>query len=108
MSKPTPRAKVRTVRGAAVFAKARRHPAYREAYDGMEDEFALLRSLIKARVDAGLTQEQVASRMATSQGNVARLETGKAAPSIRTLKRYASATGHRLRISFEPQRARQR
>ena len=96
--------KMRPVPGTAVFAKARKNTAYQKAFDGMEDEFTLLSTLIKARVDAGMTQEQVASRMETSQSNVARLETGKVEPSIKTLKRYARATGHRLKISFEPQR----
>jgi len=103
IERPSPK-KVRAVPGATVFAKARKSAAYQKAFDGLEDEFTLLSTLIKARVDAGLTQEQVASRMETSQGNVARLETGKVEPSIRTLKRYARATGHRLKISFEPQR----
>ena len=92
----------RLVPAASVFAKARKNPAYAKAYSAMDEEFSLLSALIKARVASGLTQEQVADRMATSQGNVARLETGKVTPSLKTLKRYARATGHRLRISLEP------
>jgi transcriptional regulator with XRE-family HTH domain len=40
--------------------------------------------------------------MRTSQQTVSRLEGGEANPSLRTLQRYAKATGTRLRISFEP------
>ena len=40
--------------------------------------------------------------MATTQAVSARLEGGRAKPSIRTLQRFAKATGTRLRISFVP------
>lgn len=77
-------------------------PGYRAEYEALEPEFALARALITARVNAGLTQEQVAERMATSQSVVARLEAGRVRPSTRTLQRFAQATGTRLRISFDP------
>ena len=73
------------------------------AYDALADEFALAGALIKARGDAGLTQEQVARAMGTTQAVVARLESGRVMPSTRTLQRFAKATGMRLRISFEPE-----
>jgi ribosome-binding protein aMBF1 (putative translation factor) len=96
---------VRLVPADAVFAKARRNPEYGKAYDALEEEFSLVAELIKARVEAGLTQEQVASRMNTTQAVIARLEGGGREPSTRTLRRFAKATGHRLRISFVPERA---
>ena len=77
-------------------------PKYREAYDGMDGEFALATALIEARSRAHLTQEQLAERMQTTQAQVARLESGKTKPSTNTLRRFAEATGTRLRISFEP------
>lgn len=76
-------------------------PAYRADYDAMEEEFALASALIEARAKAGLTQEELARRMKTTQSVVARLEGGRARPSTRTLERIAKATGTRLRISFE-------
>jgi transcriptional regulator with XRE-family HTH domain len=42
--------------------------------------------------------------MKTTQSTVARLESGRGKPSTRTLARFAKATGHRLKISFEPVR----
>jgi len=62
--------------------------------------------MIEARSRAGMTQEQVARRMKTTQAVIARLEGGGSKPSTRTLERYAKATGSRLRISFEPAAAR--
>jgi ribosome-binding protein aMBF1 (putative translation factor) len=78
------------------------NPAYRAEYDALADEFALVEELIKARAHSGLTQEEIARRMGTTQSVVARLESGKSMPSTRTLKKYAEATGTRLVIRFEP------
>lgn len=77
-------------------------PAYAAEHRAMEPEFALARELIRARTSAGMTQEDVAHRMGTKQTVVARLESGRAKPSTRTLERYAEATGRRLKISLEP------
>ncbi len=79
---------------------------YRHAYDELAPEFALSRAVIKARATAGLTQEQLAQRMETTQSVIARLESGRTRPSTQTLDRLASATGTRLKISFERPRPR--
>jgi transcriptional regulator with XRE-family HTH domain len=79
-----------------------RNPAFRREYEALEEEFALIGAMLKARSRAGLTQAQVARRMKTTQTVVARLESGRTKPSTRTLERFAHATGHRLIIGFEP------
>ena len=77
-------------------------PEYRREYDALEEEFALASAIIAARARAGLTQEELAAKMQTSQSAIARLESGRMIPSGRTLKRVAAATGTKLRITFEP------
>ena len=89
-----------------LHARWMKDPKYRKAYDDLEEEFRLASALIEARARAGLTQEELALRMKTRQAVIARLESGRAKPSTRTLERIAQATGHRLRISFEPLSAR--
>ena len=84
------------------FAEWRKDPAYVKAYNALEDEFSLAAEMIRARASAGLTQEQLAQRMNTTQAVIARLESGRVKPSTRTLERLAAATGMKLRISFEP------
>jgi transcriptional regulator with XRE-family HTH domain len=68
-------------------------PEFRAEYDALEAEFALASALIAARSGAGMTQEQVARAMGTTQAVIARLEGGRAKPSTRTLERFAKATG---------------
>lgn len=73
-------------------------PTVREAYDELTPELEVARALISARVEAGLTQAQVAERMGTTQSVIARLEGGRTLPSLKTLYRYADATGTRPEI----------
>lgn len=79
-----------------------RDPEYRHEYEALDDEFALASAMIEARTRAGLTQEELAEKMETSQSAIARIESGRSIPSGNTLKRFARATGTRLRIKFEP------
>ncbi len=76
-------------------------PSIRAAYDTQAEEFALARELIAARTQAGLTQADVAERMGTTQSTIARLEGGKAVPSMRSLQRYAQAVGCRAVVRLE-------
>jgi transcriptional regulator with XRE-family HTH domain len=81
-------------------------PEVRKEYDALEEEFALIAEVARARMRAGLSQAQLAKRMKTTQSTIARLESGRGKPSTRTLSRFAKATGHRLKISFEPVKAK--
>jgi transcriptional regulator with XRE-family HTH domain len=81
-----------------------KNPKYRKAYDALRDEFALARTVIEARKAAGLTQQELAQKMGTTQPVVARLEAGNTRPSLRTLERLAEATGLRLVIAFQPRK----
>ena len=84
------------------FRRWEKDPAFARAYRELAEEFALAAALIDARGHAGLSQEDVAARMRTSQQTVSRLEGGRGNPSVRTLQRFARATGTRLTIGFEP------
>jgi ribosome-binding protein aMBF1 (putative translation factor) len=86
----------------ALFKEWRKDPEYRREYEALEEEFALATAVISARVQAGLTQRELAQRMGTTQSVIARLEGGRTKPSTATLEKVAKATGTRLRIDFEP------
>ena len=61
-------------------------------YSLQAPEFAIARELISARLRAGMTQAELAKRMRTTQSTIARLESGRMMPSMRTFSRYAEAT----------------
>jgi len=85
----------------ALKRKWMKDPDFRREYDALEDEFALMLEVAKARQRARLGWPEVARRMKATRSTIARLENGRL-PSTRTLGRFAKATGHRLKISFEP------
>ena len=77
-------------------------PEFREEYARVDEEFALVEALVRARASAKLTQAELARRIGTTQSAVARLEGGRVSPSFATLRRYAEATGTRLTVRLEP------
>ena len=96
---------VRLNPGEEVAEKRAKDPEFRIAYDALEDEFAALAALLDARLQAGLTQAQVASKMGVSQPVLARIESSLGnkqdhSPSLNTLRRYASACGMKLVIQM--------
>lgn len=56
------------------------------------------RTLRDARLDAGLTQVELAARLGVTQPTVAALERPGANPTVRTLERTLAATGHGLQL----------
>jgi transcriptional regulator with XRE-family HTH domain len=81
-------------------ARALAKPGVKEAYEALDEEFAFLDEVLKARAEAGLTQAELAERIGTTQSAIARLEsaTPKHSPSIATLQKYAKALGYRVQI----------
>jgi DNA-binding XRE family transcriptional regulator len=86
--------------------RAKKRKDFKEAYEDLEEEYAVIREMIAARSKSGLTQEGVAELMATTKSAVCRLESaGKHAPSLATLKKYARAVNCRLEIKLIPKRS---
>ncbi len=85
-----------------LFAEWRGDAGYIREYDALDGEFALAEALISARRMAGLSQKELAERIATDQSNVSKWESGRVLPSTRTLQRIAEVTGNRLSIGFVP------
>ena len=73
-------------------------PAFRAEYEKLKPEFALALALVKARSKAGMTQADVARKMRTTQSVVARIESGRNPPNLKTLERYANAVGRRIQV----------
>lgn len=82
------------------MAERMRDDEFRAEYDALEPEFAIIQALINARKDAGLTQKRLSELTGISQGDISKLETGSANPSLRTLRRLAGALGKKVKIEF--------
>jgi len=74
-------------------------------YEALNLEYQVVDQLLKARARAGLTQDAVAELMGTTKSAISRLEgSGKHAPSLTTLQKYARAVGCDLQIKLVPQK----
>ncbi len=67
------------------------NPETASAYDDLKEEYALIASIIGARLEKGLTQAELAERIGTTRGNIRRLESGRHNPSVRFLRKVARA-----------------
>lgn len=76
-----------------------RDPDFRAARQHVRRQYAFADALILARVRAGLTQEELAHRLGTTQSAIARLERGDHLPTVETLYKLAQALGIRFRIT---------
>lgn len=77
------------------------NPEFKSIWDASEAEHDLIRSLIKARNAAGLTQQQLSAKAGIDQAILSKIETGKANPSIGTLQKVAKGLGKKLHIEFK-------
>jgi transcriptional regulator with XRE-family HTH domain len=70
-----------------------------EAAYADEARIAAFRELVhRLRVEAGLTQAELAERMGTTQSAIARMEGGGTRPTLDTLEKVAAAVGADLVI----------
>ena len=80
-------------------AKLLADPQTRAIYNEEAAKKEVWLQLVEARMDAGLTQEQLAKRLGVSQAQVARIEkSGYDAYTLRTLRRYVEAIGCGLAV----------
>ncbi len=90
----------------AMLAKAMRNADFAKKWNEIDPEISALDIVLKARKKAGITQQEIARKMHTSQAAVARIErlasgNTKTLPSMTSLQKYAAAMGFRLKIDFE-------
>ena len=73
---------------------------FRKEYEALEPEYAIMKAVLDARIESGLTQKELSDLSGITQGDISRLENGNGNPSIKTLKRLANAMGKNLKIEF--------
>ena len=80
--------------------EALKDPELKAEYDRLQPEFAVIRAIIRARVDNKITQEELAQKVGTKQSVISRIESGRANPSVAFLKKLAQALNSHLEIKF--------
>ncbi len=65
----------------------------------MNNKEDMIRTLIRIREEQGISQRQLAALTGIKQPAIARLESGRTAPNINTLKKLLAPLGYTLTIS---------
>ena len=84
-----------------VMEKWMKNPAFKKAYDALEPEYAIIRQIIRQRINLKMSQKDLAKRLGTKQSAVSRLESGTYNPTLSFLKKLGKALDSDLVISFK-------
>lgn len=92
--------------GETAYERYRREflsdPQHRAIYEEEAAKGELWLQLVEARMDAGLTQAQMAKRLGVSQAQVARVEKrGYESYTLNTLRKYVQAIGDGLAVEVK-------
>ncbi len=82
--------------------KVLKDPVLKAEYDRLQPEYAVIKAILEARIKKGVTQKEIAKKLGTKQSAIARLESGRANPSVAFLKKLAQALNSHLQIKFIP------
>ncbi len=75
-------------------------PEFKKEWDSLELEFQIQAALMQARVDADMTQAELAKKSGIRQSNISRIESGAVLPRLDTLETLARAMGKQLKITM--------
>ncbi len=78
-------------------------PEFEVQYEEMRPEFDIIRTMVEARKEKGITQKELAERTGITQADISRIENGTRNPSLNMIKRLAKGMGMRLRLEFIPE-----
>ncbi len=92
----------KTIDGRELVSKLLADPEVKSEYDRLKPVMDLAWTLVEARNRANMTQAEVARKMGTTQSAIARMESGRASPTMETVRRYFQATGCEFRIQLLP------
>lgn len=89
------------VRWSEFKAELLKDPEFKRGYDALAPEFELIEMLIQKRLDAGLSQADLAEKIGTKQSAVSRLESPDYNPTVGMLRKVAGALGGELKVSIQ-------
>lgn len=81
--------------------KLLKKPEFKKLYEESRIEFEIAKAIIRARIESGLTQKQLADKLHTRQSVISRVEGANTTPSISFLKRLAAALNITLQVQFK-------
>lgn len=81
-------------------AEMLKDPAFKKVYDALEPEYAIIRAIIKKRIESKMSQKDLAKKLGTKQSAISRLESGTYNPTLSFLKKLSTALGGKLEVKI--------
>jgi DNA-binding XRE family transcriptional regulator len=75
-------------------------PKFRKHYSEFGKQLEIAYQILQLRKKVGMSQVELARRIGTTQGNIARIESGKQNFTTEILVRIARALGKEVRVEF--------
>ena len=75
-------------------------PEFWSGYDERLETFKLGILLKQARLEAGLTQDQIAKRLKTTKSVISRMENHATDIRLSTLEKFANAVGRKIHVAL--------
>ena len=82
------------------LAEQLKNPKFKKEWDELEDEYQIIENIVKARIEAHMTQTQLSEVTGITQSDISKIENGNGNPSLKTLRKIAHAFGKKLKIEF--------
>ena len=80
--------------------RVKKDPAFWKDYDKRFETFKLGVLLKQARIEAGMTQEQIAQQLQTTKSVISRMENHATDIRLSTLEKFAKAVGRRIHVAL--------
>ncbi len=83
-----------------LISELKKNPEFENGFDLGYEDFKIGVILKEARLSAGLTQDEVDSRIMTKKSNISRIENHAEDIKLSTLERFAAAVGKRVEVKI--------
>ncbi len=77
-----------------------KEPEFREEYEALAPRYAVIRQIIRERVERNMSQKELAEKIGVTQSNISRLESGSYNPSLAFLQKVAKGLEKELHIDL--------
>ena len=77
-----------------------KNPKFKKEWEKTEAAFQAGSAMIQARIDAKISQRQLAKKAKTTQAVISRIENMTVSPTIGLLQKIAASMGKKLEIKF--------
>ncbi len=77
-------------------------PEVKAEYEALTPEFVFAQAIITLREGTNLTQREFATKVGMKQSQLARIESGKQTPKLKTLAKLAAIAGYEVEVNLIP------